>query len=313
MFRRLLVPLDGSRFAEVALPVGLRLARSARAGLEVVMVHRPAAPVVPMGDLPLPAPSLDEELRQRELAYLQEAATRLGPLCAGAATWKLLDGAPGPALSEYIATAGPDLVVMATHGRGAIGRLWLGSVADHLIRHVAVPVLLLRPRDNDLGFAAEGAVHSILVPLDLSEVSARALEPAGALAALTQAHLTLLHVLEPFYGLAEPGLPYPVTLDPALTELQREEAQRHLDRLADGLRARGLRVGTRVQIHSGAAAAILTILEEEPFDVVAMSTHGATGFRRLLLGSVADKVIRGAEKPVLVVRAGGGRREDAKT
>jgi nucleotide-binding universal stress UspA family protein len=145
VIRSILVPLDGSRFSEVALPVATRLARSAGARLRLVMVHEPAMALVPAADVPVPYLPDDAELRAKEQTYLADLATRLGPVGPALASSKVVDGMAGPALAEAIMLEPPDLVVMATHGRGPLSRFWLGSVADHVVRHVSVPVLLLRP------------------------------------------------------------------------------------------------------------------------------------------------------------------------
>jgi nucleotide-binding universal stress UspA family protein len=190
---------------------------------------------------------------------------------------------------------------MAAHGRGAMGRLWLGSVADFVVRHAAVPVILVRSEQPE-GRAATTPIHGILVPLDLSAESQGILEPVIALAHAAQAHVTLLYVLEEYFQAFEPGVLYPTPEDPVIAEVRRNDAQHELDQIADRLRERGLAVSARVVTDMSAASGILRTLEEQCFGLVAMTTQGASGIRRFVLGSVADKVIRGAGKAVLVVR-----------
>jgi nucleotide-binding universal stress UspA family protein len=108
-------------------------------------------------------------------------------------------------------------------------------------------------------------------------------------------------VLEPFYA-SSPSVPYPILQDPTITEVRRADAQRHLDRIADRLRERGLSVSTRVVIGGGPAAMVLEALQDRRFGMLALTTHGAGAMKQLFLGSVADKVIRTAAKPVLVIR-----------
>lgn len=300
MFHSILVPLDGSRFAEAALGIATRFARSARANLHLVLAHQPTAALVGMGEFALPTPGFDEEQRLRERAYLVETVARFGQVGEGPVQFHELEGPAGPAVCEEVTRLGIDLVVMATHGRGALGRLWLGSVADYVIRHLSIPVLLVHPdRKGEPRHGPE--IHGILVALDLSPEAQAVLDPVTALAQLTQAHVTLLHVVEPFYAIPEPAVPYPIPQEPAITELRRTEAQRQLDRAADRLRERGLSVSTRVTIGVSAAGELLSVLEDQRFDLVAMTTHGTGGVKRLLLGSVADKVIRAGTKPVLVL------------
>ncbi|HEV8357603.1 MAG TPA: universal stress protein [Gemmatimonadales bacterium] len=303
MFRTILVPLDGSRFAEAALPLATALAKSARGRLHLLLAHQPVAAMVGMGDVVVASDGLDEELRQRELNYLAEVSGRLGQIGGGSVAFSVVDGPAGRMVLEEAAGLGANLIVIATHGRGAIGRLWLGSVADHVVRHATVPVLLVHP-DRPGGTWLERPIRGVLVPLDLSAEAEGIVPTVATLVAVTQAHVTLLHVVEPFYYTVDPALPYPVPQDATITELRCAEAQRRLDRTADRLRERGVAVSTRVTVGASGAAGILDLLERKPFDLVAMTTHGAGGIKRLLLGSVADKVIRGAAKPVLVLRPG---------
>ena len=302
-FRNIVVPLDGSRFGEVALSYATSLARSAGARLHLVIAHEPVAALVGMGES-FPPPDFDEAGRVREQEYLAETAAGVRDRTGGLAVeFRALEGPAGIALVEEIQRLGADLVVMSTHGRGAMGRLWFGSVADHVVRHVDVPVLLVRPSLGKAEAAgAPGELGSILVTLDLSPESERILEPVIQLATLTQGHVTLTHFLEPVLGFVEPSVPYPVPVDPAILELNRAKAQRYLDRVADRLRDRGISVNTRVLDADGVPGNLLRALAGKQFDLVAMTTHGRGGLKRLFLGSVADKVIRGGTKPVLVVR-----------
>src|SRR5439155_10169936 len=118
---------------------------------------------------------------------------------------------------------------------GPLSRFWLGSVADYVLRQVSVPILLLRPRSGAELPPRTIPLTRVLVPLDLSDESATILEPVKALATLTQAHLTLLYVAEPFLRVSEPALPYPLPADPELLEARKADAQRYLDQQADRL------------------------------------------------------------------------------
>jgi nucleotide-binding universal stress UspA family protein len=301
MFRNILVPLDGSRFAEAALPLATSFAASARGRLQLLLAHQPVAAMVGMGEVVMASAGLDEELREKELTYLSDVASGLGPVGGAAVGFSIVEGEAGPRVLEEAERQGADLIVMATHGRGAMGRLWLGSVADYVVRHGAIPVLLVRPAPA-VTVGPKRLPGRLLVALDLSPESEQVVPAVVALAQLAQAHVTLLHVVEPFYYAADPGLPYPMPQDATITELRCSDAQRRLDRTADRLRERGVAVSTKVLVGTSAAAGILDLFDEKTFDLVALTTHGAGGLRRLLLGSVADKVIRGAAKPVLVLR-----------
>jgi nucleotide-binding universal stress UspA family protein len=298
-FTNILIPIDGSYFAECALPYARLLARATGARIHLVMVHEPVPALVGMGEMP-PLIELDESSKDQERNYLAQLSGDLLHDGLPLVEFRELEGAPGPVLCEEAERVEADLVIMATHGRGAMGRLWLGSVADYMVRHLTIPVLLVHP--DRLQPAIPPSLHSFLVALDLSKDSESILEPVIRLAQLTQGHVTLVHVIEPVIGAVTMGLPFAAPIPVELFEEQRITAQRKLDRIADVLRERGLSVCARLIDAANAAVGLLEVLEDKRYDVIAMTTHGRGGVRRLLLGSVADKVIRGASKPVLVIR-----------
>lgn len=284
MFRTILVPLDGTRFAEAALPIALRLAKEGSSHLHLVLAHQLVPPLVGMGEFALPLMGLDEEERARETSYLANTATLLTQAGAGPVKHREVDGPAGPAVCEEARRLDAELVIMVTHGRGAAGRLWHGSVTDYVLRHGA-PVLLVHPAPAKTRLTG-GALRGILVALDLSEDSEAILEPVEKLARITGAPVTLLHV----------------AMEPVLEAWKGTDVQSRLDAVAARLRARGLRVATRVTIGINAAWTLRDVLKESQFDLLAMTTHGAGGLRRLWMGSVADKMVRTSSKPVLVLR-----------
>jgi len=301
MIATILVPLDGSLFAEAALPSARWIASRTGARLHLFLARQPVPVFVGVGEVLTGAPSRHMESMDPERDYLVDTAMRLG-LVGGGPVETSLGGAPtGAEIVEAAARIGVDLIVMARHGRGALGRLWLGSVADHVVRHASVPILLIHPQEPDTP-RQEPEIRGILVPLDLSAVSRTILDSVVEFAQLAKAPVTLLYVVERLYQTLGPGVPYPIPQVPGIAELQRANAERLLGEAASVLRERGIAVSTRVVIATHAAAGVLDTLAEPGHDLVALATHGAGGVRRLVLGSVADQVIRGASKPVLVVR-----------
>lgn len=300
MFNRILIPLDGSRFAESALPLAAGLARRAHARLEVSMVHAGVAAWVSGVE---PGMILESDLEHQEREYLMEAAAGIAPALADVEV-SFLKGAAGEELCRRVREADVDLVVMATHGRGPISRLWLGSVADYVVRHAEVPVLLVRPGTGAAAVPGAESLRSILVPLDGSAAAASVLGPALDLGRLVGAHFVLVHVLEPVLGVGAPGLPYPMLLEAGYVHDRQEEAQRWLDRTAEALRVRGASAAARVYVGTPVASTILEAAASEDYDLIACATHGTGGLRRFMLGSVADKLIRGAGCPILVVPPG---------
>lgn len=302
-FRTLLVPLDGSALAEQALVPAAQLAKSAGASLHLAMVEPPVS-VMAMaqersGDV---APTSADELR---LGYRQYLVTMAEAVCTthGVRTgWALLAGWPPRSLAAFVREHHIDLVVMTTHGRGGVSRFWLGSVADELLRSVTSPVLLFRP-----GNAPPSHFERILIAVDGSAASEEALEPGAAAGLLREgSRITLAQVVEPPSGMLSRTLLLP-TFD--RTAMEREAATARLAQLAKQLREGGLAADVKVVIGAGVAAQILELARAEGSDLIVVGTHGAGGVERLLLGSVADKVVRGATQPVLVVpaRAGAAR------
>jgi nucleotide-binding universal stress UspA family protein len=301
MFRDILVTLDGSQFSEAALPLGTRLARLCKARLHLLLVHQPMAALVGMGEMLAPPPDFDTDRRERETAYLVETATALRQAEGMPIGSHETVGAAGPEICEEASRLDADLVVMTTHGRGAFQRIWLGSVADYVVRHVTAPVLLVPPASARKP-VPEAAFRDIVVALDLSHDAEAVLEPVTVLAQLTGAQVTLVHVVEMIFQIGRVTTPGPIIADAELLEASRGEAQQRLEQVADRLRKRGLSVSTRVVTGINAAGGLFETISEERYDLIALTTHGHGGLRRLLLGSVADKVIRAAAKPVLVLR-----------
>ena len=294
MYRNLLVPLDGSAFAEHALPFAASIARRASATLQLVQAHVPIASLYSGSELVADL-TLDAKIRENETAYLDGVVNRLRENVPVRVSRTLVDGPVADALHEQALGSAADLVVMATHGRGPLSRFWLGSVADTLVRRLPIPILLVRPKEDAPDLATEVKVGRILIPLDGSDLAEQILGPAIELGSLTQAEYTLLRVVEPF-------MPSPHQFPGPLFDQLAREAQMYVDGVADRLRGRSLRVETRVVMFRPAAAAILEEARVHATDLIALETHGRGGVARLLLGSVADKVIRGALTPVLVHR-----------
>jgi nucleotide-binding universal stress UspA family protein len=299
VFHSILVPLDGSPFAEQALPLAAALARHAGSKLRLTLVHQ-LPPVIP-GAASGTYVSLELATRKSEHDYLHGFAEKLRENGTEVAAAVTLSGFTGPALQAYVKEMGVDLVVMSTHGRGGIQRAWLGSVADHMIRNVEVPVLLVRPVEQAAPVSPAQGKGQILVPLDGSPLAEEVLEPAAALAKALNAELTLLQVVQPVM-LGGPMLPVPSAYDEELTKLSRDQAEDYVRSVAERLRGRGLRASGVAVIGWSAASTILSAARPAQTSLLAVATHGRGGLRRIVLGSVADKLVRGADVPVLVYR-----------
>ncbi len=303
MYRKILVPLDGSPFAEAALPLAKALVKSRGGELHLTTVVAPLPAVRPgSGDGEGPVKGWFEEERSRGTRYLKNVVERLEKEGVSAPLHtRVLTGPVVPSLQERIEKIGADLVVMTTHGRGRLAQMWLGSVADGLIRSGPCPILLWRPEDEEQRPPLE--VKRILVPLDGSDDSASVVPHARELAHRMEARLYLLSVVDHGIHLGSTYMPH-AAQEEEEREKALEELRAHLEEVAVECRSDGLQVDTRVQLNESPARAILEHQEEVGADLIAMSTRGRGGVARLVMGSVADKVIRGGTVPVFVNRPG---------
>lgn len=298
MFQSILVPLDRSSFAEQALPLAFAIARRARAEIDLAEVHSlycqddPTACWVPY------EPDRDVEWKQKEKLYLDATAKFLNAVSPIAVTTCVLTGSASVpmtianALLERAQARRPDLIVMATHGRGPLGCFSIGSVADELVRRTQVPILLVRTAETRLEFVPEPTLDNILIPLDGSALAEQVLEPVLDIARLMEARCLLVQV---------------VVDNPLSLVSEQERAEAYLEQVAERIRHEGLSVRTQVVAARDEAKAILEVVEAQRINLVAITTQGHSEVRRLL-GSVADKIIRGAAKPVLVYHPTGRKR-----
>lgn len=291
MLRSIMVPLDGSPLADLAIEPAAALALHHGALLLLVTVHEALAPTE----------ELDRADREALAAHLEAIRT------ATAEKWRIrtetvrLDA--GRAVAERLAdvadTHEVDLVVMTTHGRGAAGRAWFGSVVDHFVRIAPCPVLLIRKSTGE----SRASFRRILVPLDGSAGAELALADAALLAS-DRSEILVLRVIVPVitFSSAPAG---DTLLSGGVLDEQRREAERYANAMAarlesDGHRARGIAV-----IDTSPAAAILDVAEEQRPDLIVMAGARRSGADRFLLGSVMDKVVRQAHVPVLIRRIAG--------
>jgi nucleotide-binding universal stress UspA family protein len=300
MFSRVLVPLDRSPLAEQALGQGVAIARASGATLDVVSVYEPIVLGVPQQD------SLDQAGLDATRQYLEAVAAELSSSSTVSTTHATYKGNAVECISTRAREIDADLVVITSHGRTGLSRMWLGSVADGLIRHSRVPVLLLRPTDATVEHRlAHRLYEHILIPLDGSAASEEVVPAAVSLAKCGGARISLLHVVQlvPLVA-AHAVTPFaytsPVFNDVAIAEM-KAGAQQQLDAVAARVRDEGTEVDVHLVVEMSAPQTILEFARSHAVDAIAMATHGR-GASRLLVGSVADKVLRGSDLPLLAYR-----------
>jgi len=284
---RILVPLDGSSFGEEILPLAEHVARDRNAQLillRAVVARR------------FPEEGVDEvrmEPTGEVMEYLKAVAGRLREKGLHV-RWDLWHDEPLIAIKRAVKQEAADLIAMATHGRGGLSRLLLGSVAEDVVRSVDVPVLLVRGHMAGKPWAHE----KVVVPLDGGESSEAIIPVVERLAAPTGPTIHLLEIIEPLPLTVRAVSP--LRVDELLT-MGREDAERYLTKVAEPLRDKGFRVEHSVRFGS-IAETIVDVARQEGADLIAMVTHGKSGLERFFMGSVAQAVLRKSPVPLLLLK-----------
>jgi nucleotide-binding universal stress UspA family protein len=303
----ILVPLDGSTFGEHALPIAMSMARRMKAPLNLMHVH--SLLDATYAELQVFDNTLDQELRNKERDYLHAIQKQVQDRLSVPVTIRNVDGDIATAVHEQAERLGAGWIVMTTHARGPMGRFWLGSVTDELIRSSRVSVIAVHPAGHAPDLVNDPGIKHLLIPLDGTPLAEQILEPALAFGKAMEADYTLLRVITPVYPVSVPAEPaiFGNVASDMVDRVEKihadlkKEAGAYLEKVAGRLRGEGAKVFTRIMIEEQPGVAILDNAKP-PIDMIAIETHGRGGLSRLLLGSVADKVIRGSTLPVLVHR-----------
>jgi nucleotide-binding universal stress UspA family protein len=299
MARLIIVPLDGSPLAELALPMAFKVARAWNADIELVTVHEP---------IPMPALGYGLEAMPMEWAqeYLAEVVGRIKDKVGLDVTSTVLVGSPAEALERHAHSREADLVVMTSHGRGLLSGVWLGSVTDRFIRHASSPVLIVRPQEGEEpDLSKEISFDHILIPMDGSEEGDSILTPALELGKAGDSDFALMHVSGITEEYASGLVPFGVLIDPKTMEQERKKAKEDIDARIERLRGEGVEATGHLVLNNSPSNGVLEFAAEHDIDLIAMATHGRGRVARLVLGSVTDKVLRGTHLPVLIYRPPG--------
>ena len=314
MFDRILVPLDGSEHAERICGWVMGFAKSLGAEIELLAVINPAQRMIPReadrepggGAVePEAAPGVADRAMQQALRYLEHRALAFDEVGVKTAT-NVTVGSPAEEIVKRAASPEIDMIAMATRRESALARGILGSVTDRVLHNTPVPLLTIRPADAQNTLAKAGRPGIIVVPLDGSGLSEAAVPVSLFLAKATGAEVLFLQALPPPYVAAgELGVQF-YTSDYGISE-EREEVFRYLSAFVERASKEGVEATARAAV-GGAAECIVEAVENQPGGLVVMGTHGASGFKRWVVGSVTDKVIRSSGHPVLVIPPAGTAR-----
>ena len=297
MYTRMVIPLDGSQVAEQVLPYARFLAKALAIRVNLLQVIDPDA--VALLANPEQGRYIDtvlDDLTRDGRAYLQTVAQSI----AGASVECLVEkGKAEDVLIERAAADKDSLMIMATHGRSGIQRWLLGSVADKVLHGTTNHVLLIRATEQGKS-AGDAVLKTVIVPFDGSPLAEQVLPHVADLAK----RLGLEIILTRAYALPPAVAPdaYGTYTEELINQLEAD-ARAYLTAKLDGLKQKGLKNITTVPDFGYGAEEIIKIARQTPDNFIAMCSHGRSGIRRWVLGSVTERVVRHSGDPVLIIRA----------
>jgi len=293
--KRILVGLDGSSLAETILPTLRDLAR--RSDAEVVLLHVVHIPKTVPTEAGIALDDIVTQEQREAASYLRRLARELDADGITVRT-AVVVGETAPEIVGFAERENIDLVALATHGRSGMQRWLHGSVADAVLHTVTRPLLLLRP---SLEAAAPAAVRRLVVALDGSPLAEKALPPARDLARTLAVPLVLLHVVDSLQP-AFVADPYSGANYHQLLTMLEAKAESYLAEAAARERGHGLTIET-VKATGAPAEVIAHYVRAHPDSLLVLGTHGRSGWRAAVIGSVARRVVLLAGGPVLLVRS----------
>lgn len=290
-YRKILIPLDGSPLAEHVLDHIAWLATPAATELNLVSVietwrYATAGPEFALADLITPVIAGMAEYLKTQQTKLMQAGYHV--------TTHVVEGDAANVLLSMAQTDGVDLIAMSSHGRSGFVRWALGSVAERVLHGAQIPVFLVRESTAP----RQGKLQTILCPLDGSAVAEQALPEAQALALANNAHLLLAQVIQKLDERSQGLLFTSEAAAKATFAKWRSAAETYLAGVAQRLTTAGVTTEARVVVDDPDRAICAM---SQHADLIVMGTHGRTGMSRWVYGSVANKVLRGASCPLLLV------------
>jgi nucleotide-binding universal stress UspA family protein len=281
MFKRILVPLDGTAESNAALPAARTVARATGGSVFLLQV-------------------LESQEAESSAKETQDKLARVAAELGGSGLrveWTVRAGQAADEILKHVHEQAADLVIMRTRGQAGIQRAVMGSVAERLLSRSDVPIIMLRP-----GGRRMDRIASLLVPVDGSPGGALALASGLELAKASGAQLRLVEVVVPmaFHTLAPDA--GPVYYDPAWDDEALTAANTYVQGLTTRLRQAGVEADGDARMAPDIPSSIVKAADEHTSDLIVMSTHALTGIQRAVLGSVADAVVRAAACPVLLLR-----------
>jgi nucleotide-binding universal stress UspA family protein len=299
MYKKILVPLDGSAVAEQVLPYVRTLAGGLKIPAELMGVVDIAELAFHMSaEKGRYLDTMIEDSVRRSGEYLKEVAQTFPRASVSFAVEK------GRAEEVIIAKAVADketLITMATHGRSGINRWLLGSVAEKVLRGSANPLLLVRAK-AEAKTEGEVTLKSIVVPLDGSEVAESVLPTVLEMAKKLNMEIVLFRACNVPYSVFGGVRDHFAIVDELLGAI-KGEARDYLEKKTEELKKQGANKVSYVLEQGTSADQIISLGRKTPDNLIAMCTHGWSGVKGWVLGSITETVVRHSGDPVLVIRA----------
>lgn len=286
MWKRVLVPLDGSNLAELALPYAEELAVAFSS--EVVLLHV--------------SESGEDQYRHMHQLYIEELVGRMKDRI-NKVTPLVLSGRPAEQITDCAWRRKVGLIIMASHGRSGVMSWALGSVASRVLHVTKTPVLLIKVVKPPQKTPGKHLLNRILLPLDCSEAGGAAIPYVQELSDRLESEVILLRVvLAGQHVRTVGGLDYILYPEQDL-ELVKAEAREYLDKVYHRLKGEKGKVRVELKVGGDVAQEILKFAEKANASLIAISAHGHSGIGKWVFGSTASKIMEASKIPVLLVRA----------
>ena len=294
-WKKVLVPTDLSEGSKDALPYAIGIARETGAPLTLVhVVHTPPRAELLAYGVIIEEERLMAEARKQLDAFRQREIPSdiQGPTV-------VLKGHPAEEITRLAADQKFDLIVIATHGRSGLKHLWFGSTAENVVRRAPCAVLTVRERPAHLRQPEQNPirVRKILAPTDFSDLSIEALSEGVALAKRVGARVDVIFVNQP-PPYTEAEFANLIIIESAL----REASEGRLEKLKEAVPGLNAVLGDFIVRIGSAALEIVQAALVLNSELIVMTTHGHTGLKHIALGSTAERVVRHAACPVLLLR-----------
>lgn len=304
MYTKILVPLDGSEYAERVLPYATNLALAL------------SLPVTLLYAVEQDHPSISRSLNER-LAYATSAhhrglharayaePVRIRLMDAGLTVdIAVPEGEPGETIVKEAGKDPSTLIAMSSHGRSGVARWWMGSVADRVLHTASNPVLMIHTHDEH---PESAAFERLIVPVDGSQIAEQALPHAAHLSKQMGLPVYLIQVVPSRveYSVANSGFPIVISSYEDFSLIVAKQAEGELEKTREKAVSLGADPVATKLLRGQPADEIANYAASTPSTLTVMTTHGRSGPGRMLLGSVAERVVRQAGVPVLLIRAKG--------